>query len=209
MNKRYQGALLAVLMAGLSCVAVAAPTSKDDSDIGGVLFRYQDENGNQVVHQSIPPDVAPRGYEIISKGGHLLKTVPPAPKGADVKKMVEQMRREAELEEWDTRLRRRYSTVADIESAKQRSLSELQGNISILRANWSGVHAQLESQQSRAAAMERSGRQVSATVAQNIQDLEEEQVEINKQIDQRNAELQEEAGRFDRDIARFREIGKQ
>lgn len=180
----------------------------DDSDVAGVLFRYKDADGRQVIQQSIPPEVAPRGYEIISKAGQVLKTVPPAPKGADVKKMMEQMRIEAELAEWDSRLRRRYSSAADIEAAKQRSISELKGNLSILQANLSGVKSQLEDQQSRAAVQERSGREVSETVLNNISTLEKELVEIHQQIEQRRTEMNEEAARFDRDIERFEEIGR-
>ena len=122
--------------------------------------------------------------------------------------MCEQMRREAQLEEWDTHLKRRYSTVKDIEAAKQRALSELEGNLSILRANRSGVQSQLEDQQRRAAVMERAGREVSATVLKNIENLESELEDIAEQIKMRRAEIEAEAQSFDEDIARFKKISR-
>ncbi|HEY7884897.1 MAG TPA: hypothetical protein VIC08_08140, partial [Cellvibrionaceae bacterium] len=199
MNLGFGKQLIAILaLAGALAMPVA---SEDDLDAGGVLYRYY-EDGRQVVQQSLPPDVAPKGYDIISKSGHLLKKVPPAPKGTDIEKMVEQMRIEAELAEWDSRLRRRYSTEADIEAAKRRSLSELQGTVSLLQANLGGVIAQIEDQQRRAAILERTGRKVSETVLNNIQSLEQERVGIEQQIEQRGNELQQDAARFDRDIER-------
>lgn len=190
-------------------LALSAKAQDDDSEAAGVLYRYQNAQGRQFIEQSIPPEVAPRGYEIISKSGQVLKTVPPAPKGADIQKMMEQMRREAELAEWDSRLRRRYSSVADIRAAKARSLSELKGNLSILRSNLSGVQSQIEDQQARAALQERSGRPVSEAVLKNIQTLEAELEGVRQQIHMRNQELAAEAARFDRDIERFAEISQQ
>ena len=200
---------VAIFTLALLLALPALAQQDDDSEAAGVLYRYQDANGQQVIVQSIPPEMAPKGYDIISKSGQLLKTVPPAPKGADIQKMMEQMRIEAELAEWDSRLRRRYSSVKDIRSAKERSLSELKGNLSILRSNLSGVKSQIEDQQARAAVQERSGRAVSEPVLQNIQTLEAELVGILQQIEMRTQELEAEAARFDRDIERFAEISQQ
>lgn len=197
----------ALTLALLLALPVQAQQNSDGSEAAGVLYRYRDAQGRQFIEQSIPPEVAPRGYEIISKSGQVLKTVPPAPKGADIEKMMEQMRREAELAEWDSRLRRRYSSVEDIRSAKERSISELEGNLGILKANLSGVKSQIEDQQARAAVQERSGRPVSEAVLKNIRTLEAELAGLHQQIEQRREELDAEAARFDRDMERFAEIG--
>ncbi|WP_041521753.1 hypothetical protein [Gilvimarinus agarilyticus] len=193
----------------LLALALASPTlmaAEDDSGPDSVLFRYKNSEGNLVVQQSIPPDAAARGYEIITSNGRVLNTVKASPKGADAVKAAERMRREAELAEWDARLKRRFSTVKDIESAKQRSLTELRGNLSILRANLSGVTLQLEEQQRRAGIMERNGQPVSEALENNIAALEAELVEINKQIALRTEALEGASDKYDRDIERFKEI---
>ncbi|BFM22229.1 hypothetical protein [Gilvimarinus japonicus] len=192
----------------LTLALLSAPLLAEEPDTGpdSVLFRYKNADGNLVVQQSIPPDAAARGYDIITSTGRILKTVKASPKGADAVRAAERMRREAELAEWDARLKRRFSTVKDIESAKQRSLTELRGNLSILRANLSGVTSQLEEQQRRAGIMERNGRPVSDTLKTNIAALEAELVEIHKQIEQRGQTLEGAAAKFDKDIERFKEI---
>jgi len=198
-----KGVMLLALILWLAPLALA---EDEGADAAGVLYRFVGDQGQQFIQQSIPPEVAPRGYEIISKSGQLLKVVPPAPKGADIEKMMTQMRLEAELAEWDNRLRRRYSTVADIRSAKRRSLSELQGNLSLLRSNLQGVQTQIQDQQARAAMQERSGREVGEAVLKNIHTLEAELTGLQHQIAVRTIELRAEAERFDRDMERFAEI---
>lgn len=195
----------------LLALALASPTlmaAEEDSSLDSVLFRYKNGDGNLVVQQSIPPDAAARGYEIITSTGRVLKTVNASPKGADAVKAAERMRREAELAEWDARLKRRFSTVKDIESAKQRSLTELRGNLSILRANLTGVTSQLEEQQRRAGIMERNGQPVSEALQNNIAALEAELVEVNKQIAQRTEALEAASAKYDRDIERFNVISR-
>jgi len=206
MKSTLGGQFCSALLLVLALLSPLLWAEEPDTGPDNVLFRYKNADGNLVVQQSIPPDAAARGYEIITSTGRVLKTVKASPKGADAVRAAERMRREAELAEWDARLKRRFSTVKDIESAKQRSLTELRGNLSILRANLSGVTSQLEEQQRRAGIMERNGRPVSDTLKTNIAALEDELVEIHKQIEQRRHALEGAAARFDKDIARFKEI---
>ncbi|WP_049723258.1 hypothetical protein [Gilvimarinus polysaccharolyticus] len=198
--------LCSILLLTLTLASSPLLADEQDASSTSVLFRYKSLEGHLVVQQSIPPAAAARGYEIITNTGRILKTVNASPKGADAVKAAEQMRREAELAEWDANLNRRFSTVKDIESAKQRSLLELRGNLSILRANLSGVVLQLEEQQRRAGTMERSGRPVSDTIQSNIATLEAEVIEVEKQIEQRSAALENASEKFDQDIERFKVI---
>lgn len=192
----------------LWAVLVGCPSwaAEDEGDLGDVLFRYKSDNGSLMVNQSIPPDAAAKGYEIITDTGRVLKKVPPAPKGEDAVKYAEKLRREAALAEWDAQLKRRFSSVKDIQSAKKRALSELQGNVSLLQSNLGGIVAQLEDQQRRAGIMERNGNQVSKAVLDNINNLDAEAHELRKQIKARAQELDDKAAKYDRDIERFKEI---
>ncbi len=168
-----------------------------------VLFRYVDLNGGKVIHQSIPPDAVVRGYEIISAGGQVLKVVPPAPKGSDVKRMAEQMRKEAELAVWDAKLKRRYSEVRDIESAKERGIRELRGNLSLLQVTLEGVIGKTEKQERDVGIKERNAWPVKPAMLQILKDLAAEKEAIILQMKLRRAEIKALADNYDRDIERF------
>lgn len=182
--------------------------SQTTEDQGEVLFRYIDDAGGKVIHQSIPASMVHRGYEIISISGHVLKVVPPAPKGSDVKLMIEKMHREAELAQWDAKLNRRYSEIRDIESAKERSVRELQGTLSLLEVNFEGIKGQIEKQETQVAIAERNAKPVAKVLLQNLKLLGAEKDDISTQILQRAGEINKVSEGYDRDIERFRLIDK-
>ncbi|MDO3388582.1 hypothetical protein QWI17_22235 [Gilvimarinus sp. SDUM040013] len=188
----------------MSCAVMAQLGDEDTTT--NVLFRYTNDKGNLVVEQSIPPAAAAGGYEIITEQGRVLKKVPKALQGEDAVKYAERLRREAQLAEWDAKLKRRYSSIKDIEAAKKRALSELSGNLGILRSNLSGVVSRLEEQQRLAGVKERNAQKIPQTVLDNIASLESERVEVIRQIATRENELAQRAKTFDRDIERFRVI---
>lgn len=132
--------------------------------------------------------------------------MPKALTGEDAVKYAERLRLEAQLAEWDARLKRRYSSVKDIESAKKRALSELGGNLAILRSNLSNVIAQLEEQQRQAGIRERNGQAIPQRILDNIHHLQAEKTEVRRQIAAREEELAQKAAEFDKDIERFRVI---
>ncbi len=63
---------------------------------------------------------------------------------------------EERLRKWDESLMLRYSTVADIEAAKERALRDLQIRMSILKGNRRSLKQEVENYQAQAADTERS-----------------------------------------------------
>ena len=48
------------------------------SSANAEYYRYKNEKGQLVMEQSIPPQFVRQGYEVLSDGGRLIETVPPA-----------------------------------------------------------------------------------------------------------------------------------
>src|SRR5690625_1450140 len=103
-------------------------------------------------------------------------------------------------------MRRLYSTVADILAAKERRLNTLQSNIAVLEGNVNSVRARARNMETRAAGLERSGREVPESILEGLASLNQEEQDLLQQIEQRTLEYQETAQSFDRDIARFEEL---
>lgn len=173
-----------------------------------VFYRYINDQGVKVLHHSIPPEYAQKGYEVVSLSGKVIKTVPPAMSKDEVAKLEVEKRNQEALARWDKKLKRRYSRVADIEAAKKRKLSDLDANISILRSNISGINQQIREQQSKAASFERSGRPVPPSILKTIENLELELEDTEELVRLRLVELNEVAAKYDRDINRFKEISE-
>ncbi len=174
-----------------------------------VFYRYVNDEGVKVLNHTIPPEYAQKGYEILSATGHVLKVVEPAISKEEGEKLAVERRARKELALWDASLRRRYSSVADIEAAKKRKLLELEANMSVLNTNIEGLKEQIETIQSEAAQIERSGREVSESLLANLKGLHVEMENTRAQVVQRKEEYRRLLEKYDRDIERFKVIEKQ
>lgn len=197
--------ILLVLICSLGAMSTAWAADKMP---GKVIYRYKNNQGVTVMDATIPPEYVPKGYEVLTRSGKVIKVVAPSLEGEE----AEQARAERLLREEQTRidvqLRRSYSNVKDIDAAKARNLESLRGNIKILEANKSTAEGRLQTSLARAAELERSGRKVPEDVLKNIGSLEQEIKNIQLQIKQREVEYQSVSDRFDQDRKRFMEITK-
>ncbi|GAA5319778.1 MAG: hypothetical protein Aseana_18410 [Candidatus Pelagadaptatus aseana] len=171
-----------------------------------LYYRYVNEQGVRVIEHSIPPAYAQKGYEVVTLGGEVVRVVEPAisSEAAEQQKLA---REEAEkLAAWDTELKRRYSSVRDVEAAKQRKLNELNGNIAILDSNISSLKSQIAQQHANAAESERQGRKIPQAVVDALAGLEEELVLTEELLRERQKQYRQVSDKYDRDRERFRVI---
>lgn len=199
----------AVLKAALLVSLVVMPSQLTADPPEQVYYRYTNEDGVRVLEDRIPPRYVSGGYEVVSINGRVIRTVPPAPSEEEALRRQDEQRAQEERESYNRELRRRYSTVRDIRDAKRRNLAELQGNISMLESNLSNVRLQIRDLESRAAARERSGREVSDSIIENLATLQAEIIEIQAQIGQREQEYEQVEAKFDQDIEHFKEMQAQ
>jgi hypothetical protein len=180
---------------------------------GGNLYRYTDDSGSVVVGYQIPPEDVARGYEILDNKGVVIQVVPPALTGEAIEAAEAAKRREAQAREeekrlrrWDESLLRRYSTVADIEGARERALGELRIRLNILKSNKRSLGQRVENYQLQAADLERRGRTVEPEQLQAIKALQAEIKSTDRSIRDRQQEIEEVAAAYQKDIDRFEQL---
>lgn len=209
MKQRFGILAVSFLMISILFAVVApvqAEVQVDKLNANKYFYRYKNDQGNKVIAQSIPAKFVRNGYEIVSINGEVLKVVPPAPPEEEIERIANEKKSAKEQMRHDLDLRRTYSTVAEIDAAKVRNLQELRNNIDILNANLASVKTQLKTQESHAASIERNGRKLPDDVLKNIKTLRTEELEVNKQIKQREAEYQSASDKFDQNRKRYLEI---
>ncbi|GAB2189763.1 hypothetical protein [Sessilibacter sp. MAH2] len=167
-----------------------------------LFYRYVNDDGIKVLEQSIPPEYAQRGYEVVNVNGDVVRIV----KASLTEEELAARDRQRKLEEWDKALLTRYSTVSDVRAAKKRRLGEINTYIAILRGNILNLDSQIAREQSKAADSERAGLDVPEVILINIQNFRNEKRSAEEQIDLRREEYESVAEQFDRDIARFEDI---
>ncbi|MBX9915237.1 MAG: DUF4124 domain-containing protein [Pseudomonadaceae bacterium] len=136
------------------------------------LYRYISDKGVVVLdRQGVPPQYMGKGYDVLDEQGRLLRKVPPAPT-AEERERLNQAKLQANS---DTQLLRLYSSLEDVDRARERKLTELDGAIAAARGNLQALRTQQANFQSQAAEQERAGREVPESLLVQISNLKAEQ----------------------------------
>lgn len=196
-RKQWLGAMVLLSMIAADGTCYAA---------GKQLYRYKDNKGVVGIDDHVPPEFAKNGYEVLTPDGRVIQTVPrqlTGEEGARVRALEAEAKR---LQEWDKNLLLRYSSVDDIAAARDRALREIDVRLSILRSNLLSVKGQIESEQLKAADLERRSIAVPEAAVSNMEMLKREIVDTEEAIEQRAAEKTQVAATFQKDIDRFKTL---
>jgi hypothetical protein len=174
------------------------------------LYRYTNADGVTVVDYQVPAEFVSKGYEILNKDGVVIRVVPR--KLTEEEKKVRNAEQEMEaaaaaeerrLREWDESLLLRYSTLEDIEAARERALRELRIRLSILQGNKRSLKNQVEKYHAEAADLERRGKEVDASRLRAIAEIQSRIEATERSINDRSREIKEVAASYQKDIERF------
>ena len=175
-----------------------------------LMYRYINAEGNKVLAYQVPPEFVSNGYEVLNASGSVVEVIPRQLDETELDSMDSDARRaklaadEAErLRQWDESLLLRYSSVEDIEAARERELRDLKIRVSILKGKLRSLKQQVENYQSLAADQQRLGYDVNPQHLKAIEDLRGEIDSTERAIDDRQTEIDVVDADYDRDIGRF------
>ncbi|MFV0278322.1 MAG: hypothetical protein ACK5HY_14230 [Parahaliea sp.] len=176
---------------------------------GQQLYRYTNHDGVIVIDDSIPSEFVGKGYEIMNRRGVVVRVVPPEltpEQRAAVEEAVSARELERKARERDRSLLLRYSSIKDIEIARDRALKDVQIRISILESNQYTLKQSLSGYQSEAADAERRGEKVEPTLLKEIDNLQRELTGNEDRIALRQKQMEDVARQYAADISRFQEL---
>nr|WP_236715489.1 DUF4124 domain-containing protein [Pseudomonas sp. BMS12] len=161
-------------------------------------YRYLNDKGVPVLdRQGVPPEFIEKGYQVVDDQGRVLREIPPAPTPEERERMAAEKARASS----DAQLLRIYSESADVERARDRKLSELDGVIGVAQSNLNSLRVQQANLQAKAAEFERASRKVPEHLIVQIDNIKAEQASLEKDIERyrqnrKEAELSFEADRL-------------
>lgn len=173
------------------------------------MYRYTDESGQVVISSTIPQEATKRGYDILGNNGRVIETIPPAPTKEEIAAREAEKQRQKELAEQrekDRQLLKRFSHPDQAVKAMHRKIRELEGLIQLKKGNISVISSQLDSEQSRAADMERAGRDIPESILEKIRRLESQIRDIEREIASQTQEIKALQKAFEADIERLEEV---
>jgi multidrug efflux pump subunit AcrA (membrane-fusion protein) len=207
-HMRLPSPALALLLA-LVCAAGSA--SAQNSDKGGVVYRWVDEHG--IVHygDTVPPKYARDQRELLnSQGvviGHVDAEKTPAQLAAEARA---QAQRQAQKQR-DYFLLSTYASVKDIESLRDERLSQLQAQQTAAQQYVQSLQSRLGSLESRAQAYKPYSSRPNAPrmpdeLAQELVQTASEVRLQNQAIGARNQQEAQVRAQFQSDIERFEQL---
>ncbi len=174
------------------------------------------DKGVIVLSTNLPPKYAAKGFSIVDSYGRTLEVIPPAKTKQQIAeaKRREQIRiteqKKIDLQnKADAELLRQFTTLEDIERAKQNQIKSIDIEIEIREAAANRSRNQLEDDQKKAADYERQGKTVPKVIRENIISFQQS-IEDSHQFVKKRKEKQAKINtKFENDIARFRGLNLQ
>ncbi len=169
----------------------------------GELYRYVNDKGVIVLdRQGVPPEYIGKGYDVLSDQGRVVRVVPPAPTAAERQRLQEEKAQATS----DAQLLRLYSSLDDVDRARERKLTELDGAVGAARGNLQSLRTQQANLQGQAAEQERAGRVVPESLLVQISNIKGEQESLLKDIERFKETRKQAAAGFVADRARLAQL---
>jgi hypothetical protein len=173
---------------------------------GRLLYRYRNEQGVMVLSEQIPPEQVGQEYSVLTPSGRVIKVVPKTLSKEEAERRQVELEQQKQQQEYDRSLLNRYSSVRDIEAARQRKVTEIDARQALESHNRTALQRELDRQLSQAAQLELNGQPVSQLARDNIDNIRLQLSEIDRKIEFLRNESQRVRSDFDRDIARFQQL---
>ncbi|MCP1652533.1 DUF4124 domain-containing protein [Pseudomonas nitroreducens] len=174
-----QGAYRYRVLMGLLGAMLAGQAAADQAASQVEMYRYVNDKGITVIDRlGVPPQYIGKGYQVLNEQGRVIREVPPAPTAAE----IEQRKADAARASSDQQLMRMYTSVEDVDRARDRKLAELDGLTSVAKGNLQSLKMQQANLQARAADQERAGRQVPDDLVAQLNNLRSDEQRLQQDI---------------------------
>lgn len=179
-------------------------------------YRYEDANGVRVIHDSIPPEMVHKGYDILGTDGRLIRTVPRALTREEIEALeakqesgavlAEEAAKQAEA---DKKLLTIFSNPQDAERARDRKLEALDVLISVNLGNIARLKSEFEEVQQKAATRERAGQAVPDHMIEKMDRVERQIQKLEANIEEKEQEKVMVREQYAKDIDRLKFLMRQ
>jgi len=174
-----------------------------------VMYKWVDEHGVTHYGDTIPPQYQNRANEELNKGGVVIKKNDPALTPEQIKARDEELAKRKQITDEKRRdaiLLGTYSSVEEIDLARDRNLKQIEQVLTDTQARLKTVEEELDASRKNAAAYTRQNELVPDSLRQNIELLENNKQELEVAIVQRRADTEELRKRFEEDKKRYIEL---
>jgi len=177
------------------------------------FYRYLNKEGNVVISHYIPPELASRGYSVLSADGRVLRVVARQLSAAEVVQLERRKDTEKktalaqqQARNLDRQLMQLYSSPEDVIYARDRKLASIDDLIAQTKSNIESLILQKRRLEKQGAELERSGQPLSGDILENLKIIEAQIQDRRKEIVKRHQEQQQVRKEFGDRLVRIRKL---
>jgi hypothetical protein len=180
--------------------------------VSAKMYKWVDDNGTTHYGETVPPEYANKdrvelnqagrvikNEEVITPERRLAKEQEDAKKRDDAKATLEQQRR-------DKTLINTYSSVKEIDLARNRSLQQIDARISAVGSSIKAANDSLAGLQSEADGYAKKNKEIPDSLKDDLRETQSRLDKLNKDMEKPQAEKAAVEARFNADKARYIEL---
>lgn len=195
---------------GIAVVVAGLLTS---SASWAAMYRWVDEEGNVHYSDQLPPEAIQRDRDVLDDEGRRVDMQPapktPEEKAAEERQRQEELaeiRRKAEEERKDRVLLQMFTTVDEIEIARDSRLSQIEAQIALTESKLKRLRDEHTTLKQRIENIEGQGKPVPPQLQENYDVTRQSLLDNERFLQERKAEYQALEEKFAADIERFKEL---
>lgn len=177
------------------------------------IIKCQDADGNWHMGDTLPPECAQEGYQELNERGLVVDETEAALSDEEIVEQkrqaeieAEQARLQEERERKDKILLDTFSSVEDIELARDGKLAAIETSVGLTEKRNEKLQAELDKQVEKAAAQERAGKEPSEELVNDIEALRRQINNNNEYISEKLNEQEQVKAEYAQSVARFKEL---
>jgi hypothetical protein len=201
----------AALFGLLALLLLAAPAGHAAD--GKKLYKWVDDNGEVHYSDTVPPQAAPKGKDVLNDAGITVHKIDAAKTPAQIAEEERQAKLRAkkrhlakEQAARDRRLLNTFASEQDIINTRDAKISALENLIRISEGTVKSLNEKLSGLMKTAADHERAGRKVPPYVLQRMHSARNQVRSTEQYIAKKRSEQEAVRKQYERDIKRYRQI---
>jgi hypothetical protein len=205
--------LLAATLAMLAASNAFAAKGSSVKSLDHNRFKWRDAQGNLHYTDSVPPEAARLGYDIVNTQGIVIKHVDRAKTEAelaasklDAAKQAAERRVAEQRARDDEQLLSNYPREDDLKHAQQQELEMLEQQVKAAAASLRNQEQSLADLLDRAAEAERTGKELPAEQTTQLGRMRKQVDEQRMTVAQREHDRDEASSHFDEQVTHYREL---
>lgn len=194
----------------MACSALLAVLLLSVGSAQAAMYRWVDSNGRVHYSDTQPPTYQKSGGAEMSKQGNIIRrTQSEAERQAEAERRAEQRRIQQERDkeaQLDRALTQTYTTVAEIDLARDRALEHHRLAIQGAEVRAKAVDANLAELKSRVASIKKAGRPVAPNLMDRLNQTSRESLDLRRIILNNEEAMVRVSDKYEANKARFREL---